>query len=55
MKLFGSRKCDHESVSPFKARCTREPGHTGRHGARGLRWGADGKILFTGSARGSRR
>jgi hypothetical protein len=51
MGLFGSKKCGHEATHPFRVRCTREHGHTGQHGARGLRWGPDGKIKFTGSSK----
>jgi hypothetical protein len=37
MGLFGKKKCGHQSSSPFRTACTRETGHTGRHGARGLK------------------
>jgi hypothetical protein len=53
MGLFG-RKCGHQATSPFRARCTKEPNHRGDHGARGLRWGSNGKVKF-GSTRKSSR
>lgn len=48
MGLFGKTKmCNHQSSAPFKARCTKPPGHRGDHEARGLRWStADGRIKF---------
>jgi hypothetical protein len=55
MGLFGKKNCDHQSSAPFKARCAKEPGHRGDHSARGLRWGADGKIKFGGGKSGSRK
>jgi hypothetical protein len=54
MKLFGKKTCGHESTHPFRCRCTRETGHAGRHGARGLRWASDGKILFASRKSGNR-
>ena len=53
--MFGMRKCGHETTSPFRVRCTKESGHSGAHGARGLSWGADGKIKFGGGRKGSNR
>jgi hypothetical protein len=54
MGLFGKKKCGHESSSPFRATCTRSSGHTGRHSARGMRWGSDGRILFTAKKAGGK-
>lgn len=50
MGLF-KRKCGNPSASPFRVKCTREKGHSGAHSARGMRWGADGRIKFRGSKR----
>ena len=55
MGLFGTRKCGHEATHPFRARCTREHGHSGQHGARGLKWGADGKIKLGAGRKGTSR
>lgn len=45
--MFGKKKaCNHQSTSPFRTRCTKESGHSGKHGARGMTWGADGKIAL---------
>jgi hypothetical protein len=54
--MFGSKTktCGHQATHPFRARCTKEAGHNGQHGARGLRWGADGRITF-GGRKGTRR
>ena len=52
MGLFG-RKCGHQGSAPWgTVRCTKPSGHGGRHGARGLSWGADGKVKV---GRGSQR
>ena len=52
--MFG-KKCGHEAVIPFRVRCAKAPGHSGSHGARGLTWGADGKIRFGGRRKTTRR
>jgi hypothetical protein len=41
-----SKKCGYEATLPFRVRCTKPAGHSGRHGARGLSWSSDGKIGF---------
>ncbi len=52
MGLFGSstKTCGHQSSSPFRARCTKDRGHTGAHSARGMSCGDDGKITFGAKA-----
>jgi hypothetical protein len=50
---FLKRKCGYESATPFRAKCTREMGHSGLHSARGLKWGPDGRIKF--GQKGGRR
>jgi hypothetical protein len=52
--MFGRRICGHQATHPFRSRCTREPGHTGQHSARGMTWGSDGRIKF-GGQRGKRK
>ena len=48
------RKCGYESASPFRVKCTRDMGHGGLHSARGMKWGADGRIKFGSARKGSR-
>jgi hypothetical protein len=52
--MFGKRTCGHEATHPFRARCTRDRGHTGLHSARGMRWSSDGRIRFGGRRSKSR-
>ena len=54
MPLLGKKTCNHQSTAPFRTRRTKESGHGGKHGARGLSWGADGKIAL-GSKSGGRK
>jgi len=54
MGLF-KRKCGYESASPFRVKCSRELGHSGLHSARGMTWGADGRIKFGTGRKGTRR
>jgi hypothetical protein len=48
------RKCGHQGRAPWGAvKCSKTPNHGGLHGARGLKWGADGKIKL--GSRGNKR
>jgi hypothetical protein len=55
--MFGgkTKACGQQATSPFRARCTRDHGHSGPHSARGLRWGSDGKIKFGARKAGRKR
>ena len=52
--MFGKKNCGHESSSPFRVKCSKTAGHSGHHSAKGLRWGADGKIKFGGKGKTGR-
>ena len=54
--LLGRKSCGHAGRAPWgTVKCSKTPGHTGPHGARGLVWGADGKIRFGGGRKTTRR
>jgi hypothetical protein len=49
MPLFGKKSCGHTGRAPWgTVRCAKAPDHRGDHGARGLKWGADGKVKVGG-------
>ena len=59
MGMFSSKTakpgktCGHKSSHPFSATCSKPAGHGGKHGARGMSWGNDGRIPF--GKRGGRK
>ncbi len=55
MGLFGTKTCGHKGHAPWgTVKCSKAPSHVGQHGARGLSWGADGKVKVGGRKTGKR-
>jgi hypothetical protein len=52
--MIGKKSCGHTGRAPWgTVKCSKTPGHRGQHGARGLRWGSDGKVKL-GVGKGKR-
>lgn len=47
--MFGKKTCGHSGRAPWgNVKCSKAPGHAGLHGARGLKWAADGTVKVKG-------
>jgi hypothetical protein len=54
MPLLSKKTCGHAGRAPRGTmKCSKAQGHGGLHGARGLKWGSDGKIQV--GSKGTRR